>query len=711
MKQLDMAASAVFLAALITYVQTLCPTVYTGDSGDFITASYTYGVAHPGGYPLYMIIGKIFSLIPIGSIAYRYNLMSALFAASTAVIIYWMVKKLTENTEASVFAGLMVAFSKSIWDQATIAEAYVMNGFFIAATTYLLIIWRKDKNQKTLLWAATVVGFGITNHLSTIFYLPAFAYLVYEKDKKIVGKIKEKLALHFFTPLILYLYIPIASLMNPPYNWMKPDTINRFLAHVTGSVHRQTYVMTLPKQVVFERFWGLIAQMSTQFWVVGIFALVGIYTTPKKHMPILKFSAILAICDLGYALFLNDVSIQITAFMIPTTVIIGIWGGFGFKNILEKTKTKNFALIACILFSASVFGANYYASDRSENLIAYDFSNNIIKTIQYDMERENLKQTVIFAQGDNIVFPLYYLTLVEKVDPNIKVYEQTGQLSHGLYGVDYFWLDEKEKRERKEKIEKEVVAKVDAVYFLTKPEYEIEGYRLDEQGLVYRFVKNDRPYPAKNYWELYDYRQVWNTTIELDYMTKQLKSVYYIKFAQYHLSIDSEKSLFLLGKALELIPENGEIRYDIGNILLGQNQNEKAIDQFISAINLDMENPKYYNNLGYAYTQNGEIENAQRAYENALIVRPDYLTARRNLAKLLLNNGKLNLALKQYIILESVEENPDNTFNIGLIYFRSGEKEKAKIYWNKYLELESTSENAQKIKIQFSKWEEQSQND
>lgn len=85
----------VFLISFTVYLLTLCPTVYVGDSGELIAASYTLGIPHPPGYPLFCILGKIFiTLIPIGSIAYRVNLLSAFFASATVMVLYFFLNKL-----------------------------------------------------------------------------------------------------------------------------------------------------------------------------------------------------------------------------------------------------------------------------------------------------------------------------------------------------------------------------------------------------------------------------------------------------------------------------------------------------------------------------------------------------------------------------------------------------------------------------------------
>ena len=110
--------AAVFGVALLVYVFTLCPTVYWEDAGELITVSYTLGIAHPPGHPLYSILGHLFTLLPWRTIAARVNLMSAIFGALAAALVYPTVLYLIRRDNAKplvihcagVVAALFAAF-------------------------------------------------------------------------------------------------------------------------------------------------------------------------------------------------------------------------------------------------------------------------------------------------------------------------------------------------------------------------------------------------------------------------------------------------------------------------------------------------------------------------------------------------------------------------------------------------------------------------
>ena len=95
-------AALLFLITLTIYLITLAPTVGTEDSGELVAAAYTVGIPHPPGYPLWDILGKVFTFIPISNIAWRINFMSAFFASATVTFLFILLLQLVKNTWPSL---------------------------------------------------------------------------------------------------------------------------------------------------------------------------------------------------------------------------------------------------------------------------------------------------------------------------------------------------------------------------------------------------------------------------------------------------------------------------------------------------------------------------------------------------------------------------------------------------------------------------------
>ena len=128
---------------------TVCRTVFLGDSGELTTALATGGIAHPPGYPLYTILGKLFSFLPVGSVAFRINLFSSVCGALTVIFLIMTIlelnRSLFRNTMKShriifaVSAGLLFGFSYLFWYLSIVAEIYTLDSMFIALLILLLI--------------------------------------------------------------------------------------------------------------------------------------------------------------------------------------------------------------------------------------------------------------------------------------------------------------------------------------------------------------------------------------------------------------------------------------------------------------------------------------------------------------------------------------------------------------------------------------------
>ena len=144
-------ASALFSLAL--YVRTAAPTVLPADGGEFQFVPYIAGIAHPTGYPLYTMLGWLWShALPFGDVAYRMNLFSALWAAVAVALLYLtsllFLRRASPKTPqgalhaSALAATATLAVSQTFWSQAVIAEVYSLNAFFVVLTFYLLPRWK-----------------------------------------------------------------------------------------------------------------------------------------------------------------------------------------------------------------------------------------------------------------------------------------------------------------------------------------------------------------------------------------------------------------------------------------------------------------------------------------------------------------------------------------------------------------------------------------
>jgi hypothetical protein len=255
------------VSAFIVYLHTLAPTVWFIDSGELAAVASTLGIAHPTGYPLFTVIGHLFTLLPFSnSEVYRLNLMSAFFSC-LAVFFFFKVLLLvfssTENNKAKLgadipfskvivyliafSASLIFAYSRTFWNSSNSVEVYPLHSFLIIAVCFVFLkaiqVNETDDNvsfiitNRYYLVFAFLLGLSFTNHLTTILIVPACAIIFLLKNlryKKSLLRLITIMGVCFLIGLSLYLYLPIRANASPDFIWGDPYNLKRFIWHVTG---------------------------------------------------------------------------------------------------------------------------------------------------------------------------------------------------------------------------------------------------------------------------------------------------------------------------------------------------------------------------------------------------------------------------------------------------------------------------------------------
>ncbi len=197
------------LVALGVYVLTLEPSTSFWDTGEFIAAAYKLQVPHPPGAPLFLLIGRLFTLFSFGDtsqVAWWMNFLSALSSAGTVLFLFWSITLLAQRLmsisaegptpaqrilliASGAVGALAFAFTDSFWFSAVEAEVYGMSSFFTAIVVWAALKWQEQADapeaDRWLLFLAYLVGLSIGVHLLNLVALPALALLVYFKKYKL----------------------------------------------------------------------------------------------------------------------------------------------------------------------------------------------------------------------------------------------------------------------------------------------------------------------------------------------------------------------------------------------------------------------------------------------------------------------------------------------------------------------------------------------
>lgn len=199
---------AVFTIALLTYLLTVAPTASFWDCGEFIACSNELEVTHPPGAPLFLLLGRIFSMGALGNtekIAFMINLISVLASAFTAMFTCWtttmLAKRILDKTNsweeetrnlailiAGAIAGLTCTFADSVWFNAVEAEVYGLSGFFTALVVWLMLKWAERADEpdhlRWIVLIAYIMGLSIGVHLLNLLTIPALALIYYFRKYK-----------------------------------------------------------------------------------------------------------------------------------------------------------------------------------------------------------------------------------------------------------------------------------------------------------------------------------------------------------------------------------------------------------------------------------------------------------------------------------------------------------------------------------------------
>lgn len=199
------------LLPLAVYLATLAPSVLPGDIAELQYVPAQLGIPHPNGYPLYLLLGKAWSSLPLGSLAWRMNLLSAVLGAAGVGLSYLLLRAAGLQWPAALAGSWTWAFQLTYWTYAGVAHRYTLLMLLGTGTLLALLTWRQRGQDWFLLLAALLAGLGLASHIaSPLFLVPAAVLLFWPSHQARLSLRPIVLAaLLFLLPLLLYALIPL----------------------------------------------------------------------------------------------------------------------------------------------------------------------------------------------------------------------------------------------------------------------------------------------------------------------------------------------------------------------------------------------------------------------------------------------------------------------------------------------------------------------
>lgn len=215
-----------FVAALFAYVSVLSPTVLNGDAALYQYIPSVLGVTYPTGSPVYVLLASVWvRLFPVGEIAWRMNLFSAVCAALALSFFYGAARRVLQNRLAAVVSVSLFATLPMFWIWATKARIYTLNVLLFAAVLWLAVLDAPSEagflrliHRHRFKLGALLLGLQVGVHNTTILLIPG-VILLFWNSVRIAGQGKPKFnlkwslkrALWFLVPAALYFYVPLRA--------------------------------------------------------------------------------------------------------------------------------------------------------------------------------------------------------------------------------------------------------------------------------------------------------------------------------------------------------------------------------------------------------------------------------------------------------------------------------------------------------------------
>ncbi len=453
------------LIAFLIYLNTIAPSVIEIDPGELATVQITSGIAHPTGYPLFTMLGYLFSLLPLPfTKIFQMNLLAAIYCSIAIAIFTYTAKLILDNLNqfqfikikkeksgkkskgkkeveksvssqyqisetikiiSSAAGGLFLAFSKTFWFQSTSVEVYSLHLFLISVIILALIkAYLYAKQEKTLYksWIifAIAIALGFTNHMTTLWIIPATAFLYFSQNKFTLRSIKQILfmLLIFFPVLILiYLYLPIRASQSPLLNWGNPIDWESIIRHISGKQY-QVWLFS-STEAASKQFKYFINNLTSEFSITLIIIVIGLFTSFIKAKKFFAFNSIIFLTTV--LLSINYDINDIDSYFLLAYISLAFFAVFGTVYFLLFAASKKINLSISVIGLALVLLVQSYSNlksvNQSDNYIYEDYTKNLLNSLP--------QNSIIFSyQWDYFISASYYFQIVEKFRDDVIIIDK-----------------------------------------------------------------------------------------------------------------------------------------------------------------------------------------------------------------------------------------------------------------------------------------------
>ena len=409
----------------LLYIFTLAPGLLPADNGEFQLVGSTLGVAHPPGFPLYTLLSKVMTWLPLtATAAYKINLLSAITSTVTLGMVYLIVFRLTKRHLAAVTAVLSLGTATTFWAQATTANIRSLTAFFAALAILALIYHWQEKahTDRYLVLLALALGFGFTHHLSLLFMGVVFGIGLFLIDPTFFTTPSrwKRPFLAMILGLVPLIYLPLRAGADVPGTREGLNTLSGFLNHFLALGFQGDFFYFVQPVVLWQRLKVMGNVLTFQFspWLLGG-ALLGWLWLLRKYWRLgLVFGGSFALHTLVTATYRapQTVEYMLPAYL-PVAICIGLACGYLSDFGLKQHSVLRWLplTVTAVLFTVAVGQGwqrwpSFAALHRIED--ARDYAQTILNNAPPD--------SLVLANW-HWATPLWYLQTVEGVRPDVTI--------------------------------------------------------------------------------------------------------------------------------------------------------------------------------------------------------------------------------------------------------------------------------------------------
>lgn len=402
---------------------------FGGDGGDFLAAILTEGIAHPGGYPTYLVLGRVFQLIPLGTAPWRGALLSAMSSAfAGGLLSLWVWYFLSPNglsgQVASLITGLAWGSAPLVWSQAVIVEVHGLQALMAVIWLWwvsLLYKYKGHRHMGGVSLLSGVAGLSVGNHLTILLFIPALLVvtiplIIHDLRGRQNLKFWFVQGLAFLLGASVYLSLPLRAQSYPPINWGNPQSWEGFWWVVSGQPYRGL-VFHAPWGGLFGRIsaWArtLLEQFGLPGLALGVWGAV-IFETEKAN----RFQGLLLWVFGSFSAFAIGYNTPDSlVYLIPALLAGAVWVGKGvmltFQWSWRGLRFGWLVSVGMLLFLLGRLPETAQKVDpRTETEAAY-FARQVLK--------ETPTGALIFTEADEDTFPLWYAHFGLGERPDVRI--------------------------------------------------------------------------------------------------------------------------------------------------------------------------------------------------------------------------------------------------------------------------------------------------